>query len=145
MKLSKWRTMTKKSLWVFAIFIFSNTVIKSIHHALVRVFGLICSIQEVAVLQLLTQPLQSVEWLIELHGHGHLGQVLANVVFQDVPQAHTAGGTGWRQRGASRSHGHHTANWRANTKRRRWWDGPCLRPETAYFPDINSVVMLPIS
>ena len=66
----------------------------SSHHALVRVLGLVGGVQQFAVLQLLTQPLQGVEWLIELYRHGHLGQVLTDVVSQDVPYAHAAGGTG---------------------------------------------------
>lgn len=83
-----------------------------IHHALVRVLSLVSGVQQVAVLQLLTQPLQGVQRLIELHRHGHLGKVLADVVSQDVPQAHAAGGTGRGQRGASTSKGHHAANCR---------------------------------
>lgn len=74
--------------------------------------SLISGVQQAAVLQLLTQPLQSVEWLIEVHWHGHLGQVLANVVSQDVPQAHTVGRGGRRKRRASKSHGCHAADYR---------------------------------
>lgn len=77
--------------------------------------SLISSVQEFTVLQLLTQLLQSVEWLIEVHGHGHLGQVLAYVVSQDVPQAHAVGGTGRGQSGASTSQRHHAAHYRRNT------------------------------
>lgn len=82
-----------------------------IHHALVGVRGLVCGVQQVAVLQLLTQPLQGVERLVELHGHGDLGQVFADVVPQDVPEAHAAGGAGGRQRGTPASDGHHAADW----------------------------------
>lgn len=85
----------------------------SSHHALVGVIGLVGGVQQLTVLQLLTQPLQGVEWLVELYRHGHLGQVLTDVVPQDVPQAHAAGGAGRGQRGAPTSEGHHAANWRA--------------------------------
>lgn len=84
----------------------------SSHHALVRVLGLVGGVQQLAVLKLLTQPLQGVEWLIELYWHGHLGQIFSNVVPQDVPQAHAAGGTGRWQRGTPTSQGHHAADWR---------------------------------
>lgn len=49
------------------------------------------SVEQLAVLQLLTQPLQGVEWLVQLHWHGHLGQVLSNVIPQDVPETDVAG------------------------------------------------------
>ena len=63
-------------------------------------------VQQLAVLQLLTEPLQRVDWLVELHGHGHLGQVLADVVAQDVPHAHAAAArAGRRQRGAATHQG----------------------------------------
>lgn len=84
----------------------------SSHHALVRVLGLVGGVQQLTVLQLLAQPLQGVERLIELYWHGHLGQVLTDVVPQDVPQAHAAGGAGRGQRGAPTGQGHHAANWR---------------------------------
>ena len=63
------------------------------HHALVRVLGLVGGVQQLAVLQLFTQPLKGVDGLIELYWHGHLGQILAYVVPQDVPQAHAAAGS----------------------------------------------------
>lgn len=93
--------------------------IASIYHALIRVLGLVGSVQQVTVLQLLTEPLQGVQRFVELHWHGHLGQVLADVVPQDVPQADGAGGTGRGQRGAPTSQGHHTANWKRDKQRKR--------------------------
>lgn len=84
----------------------------SSHHALVRILGLIGGVQQLAVLQLLAQPLQGVDWFVEMHRHGHLGQVLADVVPQDVPQAHAAVWAGRGQRGASTSQGQHVANYR---------------------------------
>lgn len=57
--------------------------------------------QQLAVLQLFTHALQGVEGLVELHRHGHFGQVLANVVSQDVPEVDVAGvRTRRRQAGA---------------------------------------------
>ncbi len=72
--------------------------------------GLVGCVQQLAVLQLLTQPLQGVERLIELYRHGNLGQVLSDVVPQDVPQAHATGGAGGGQRGAPTSQGDHAAD-----------------------------------
>lgn len=83
----------------------------SSHHALVRVLSLVGDVQQLTVLQFLTEPLQGVERLVEVHRHGHLGQVLPDVVPQDVPQAYAAGGTGRGQRGAPASQGHHAADW----------------------------------
>lgn len=73
--------------------------------------SLVCDVQQVAVLQLLAQSLEGVERLVELHGHGDFGQVFADVVSQDVPQANTAGGAGGWQRGTPTSDGHHAADW----------------------------------
>ena len=43
---------------------------------------------------------RGVEWLVQLHRHGHLRQVLPNVVLQNVPQADAVGvGAGGRQAG----------------------------------------------
>ena len=77
------------------------------HHALVGVLGVIGRVQKLTVLQLLAQPLQGVERLVQLNGHGHLGQVLANVVPEDVPQAHPsrAGAGGWQGRAPARLEG----------------------------------------
>lgn len=61
------------------------------HHTLEGVLGVGRLVQQLCVLQLLTHALQCVEGLVELHGHGHLGQVLADVVPQDVPQVDVAG------------------------------------------------------
>lgn len=55
-------------------------------------------VQQLAVLQLLAEPLQRVQRLVQLHGHGHFGQVLPDVIPQDVPQADAAAvGAGRRQ------------------------------------------------
>lgn len=60
-------------------------------------------VQEAAVLQFLAEPLQRVERLVELHGHRHLGQVFADVVTEDIPQAHVCPGpTGSWQAAAAR-------------------------------------------
>lgn len=56
------------------------------YHPLIGVVGLRGFVQELTVLHFLTEVLQSVEWLVELHGHGDFGQVFANVVPQDIPQ-----------------------------------------------------------
>ena len=75
-------------------------------------------VQQLAVLQLLAEPLQRVDWLVELHGHGHLGQVLADVVAQDVPQVDVAGVRGRRRQAdapaVAESAGHEVAvgHWR---------------------------------
>lgn len=58
------------------------------YHALAGVGHAAGLVQEVAILQLLAESLQRVERLVELHGHRHLGQVFADVVAEDVPQAH---------------------------------------------------------
>lgn len=72
------------------------------HHPLQGAGHLGGLVQELAVLQLLAEPLQRVERLVELHRHGHLGQVLADVISQDVPQADVTGiGAGRRQAGPS--------------------------------------------
>lgn len=74
------------------------------YHALAGVSDAAGLVQEAAVLELLAEPLQGVEWLVELHRHRHLRQVLADVVTQYVPQAHVgarptgrgqAAATGW--------------------------------------------------
>lgn len=48
-------------------------------------------VQQLAVLQLLAEPLQGIQRLVQLHGHGHLGQILPDVVAEDAPQADTTG------------------------------------------------------
>lgn len=58
------------------------------YHALAGVGHAAGLVQEVAILQLLAESLQRVERLVELHRHRHLGQVFADVVAEDVPQAH---------------------------------------------------------
>lgn len=63
------------------------------YHALAGVSHAAGLVQEAAVFQLLTEPLQCVERFVELHGHGHLGQVFADVVAEDVPQAHVGSGS----------------------------------------------------
>lgn len=73
----------------------SCNFVTSPYHALKRVLCVCSLVQQFAVLQFLTQPLQCVEWLVELNRHGYFRQVLPNVVLQDVPQADVAGiGTG---------------------------------------------------
>lgn len=52
-------------------------------------------VQQLAVLQLLAQPLQRVQRLVEFHRHGHLRQVLPYVISQDVPQADVAAVVTW--------------------------------------------------
>lgn len=66
------------------------------YHPLIGVISLRGLVQELTVLQLFAEVLQSVEWLVELHGHGDLRQVFANVVSQDIPQVNV---TGVRARG----------------------------------------------
>lgn len=66
------------------------------YHALKWVRCVCGSVEQLAVLQLLTQPLQGVKRLIQLHRHGHLGQILSNVIPQDVPQTDVAGVGAWR-------------------------------------------------
>lgn len=58
------------------------------YHALAGVSHAAGLVQEAAILQLLAEPLQRVERLVELHGHRHLGQVFADVVSENIPQAH---------------------------------------------------------
>lgn len=74
------------------------------HHPLQGTGRLGSLVQELAVLQLLTQPLQRVEGLVEFHRHGHLRQVLPDVRSQDVPQADVTG-LGARGRQARSSFG----------------------------------------
>lgn len=58
-------------------------------------------VQKLAVFQLLAEPLQRVQGLVQLYWHGHLGQVLPNVVAQDAPHANATGvGTRRRQAGS---------------------------------------------
>lgn len=80
------------------------TLVGGWYHALAGVGDAAGLVQEAAVFKLFTEPLQSIEWLIELHRHRHLRQVLADVVTQYVPQAHVsprptgrrqAAATGW--------------------------------------------------
>ena len=61
------------------------------HHALVGVIRVGGLVQQLGVLQLLAHVLQRVERLVQLHRHGHLGQIFANIVPQDVPQVDVAG------------------------------------------------------
>lgn len=80
------------------------------YHALAEVSHAAGLVQEVAVLQLLTEPLQRVERLVELHRHRHLGQVFADIVAEDIPQAHVCPRpTGSWQAAASR--GPHSNPW----------------------------------
>lgn len=44
--------------------------------------------QEGAVLELLAESLQDVEGLIEGHGHGDLGQILSDILFQQSKEIH---------------------------------------------------------
>lgn len=67
-------------------------------------------VQKLAVLQLLAEPLQRVQWLVELHGHGHLRQILPDIIPEDVPQADVTGvGARGRQAGSSPGLGFPTA------------------------------------
>lgn len=66
------------------------------HHALEGVFCVGSLVQQLTVLQLLTHALQGVEGLVQLHRHGHFGQIFADVVPQDVPQVDVAGVGTWR-------------------------------------------------
>lgn len=80
------------------------------HHPLQGAGGLRGLVQELTVLQLLAEPLQRVQGLVQLHRHGHLGQVLPDVISQDVPQADAAAvGAGRRQAGPSSGLGLPTA------------------------------------
>lgn len=47
-------------------------------------------VQQVGVLQLLAEPLQQRHRLVQRHGHGDPGQVLADVVVQDAHDADVA-------------------------------------------------------
>lgn len=71
------------------------------HHTLERVGRVRCLFQQLAVLQLLAHPLQGVERLVELHGHLHFGELFANVVPEDVPQADVDLGAGGRKTGST--------------------------------------------
>lgn len=66
------------------------------HHTLERVGRVSSLFQQLAVLQLLAHPLQGVERLVELHGHLHFGELFADVVPEDVPQADVDLGAGGR-------------------------------------------------
>lgn len=61
------------------------------YHSLIGVIRLRGLVQELAVLHFFTEVLQCVEWFVELHRHGDLGQVFANVVSQDIPQVNVTG------------------------------------------------------
>lgn len=55
--------------------------------------GVVCvgsPVKQFTVLQLLTEPLQGVERLIKSDRHRHFGEVFADVVPEDVPQADAA-------------------------------------------------------
>lgn len=71
------------------------------HHTLARVGRVSSLFQQLAVLQLLTHPLQGVERLVELHGHLHFGELFADVVPEDVPQADVDLGAGGRETGST--------------------------------------------
>lgn len=70
------------------------------HHTLERVVRVGSLVQQLAVLQLLAHPLQGVERLVQLHGHLHFGEVFANVVPEDVPQADADVWAGSRKTGS---------------------------------------------
>lgn len=61
------------------------------YHAFIWVVSFSRFIQQLSVLQLLTHVLQSVKRLIQLHRHGHFGQVFTNVVPQNIPQVNIWG------------------------------------------------------
>lgn len=73
----------------------NDNMLSRAYHAFVGVISLCCFVQQLGVLQLLTHVLQSVERLIQLHRHGHLGQVFTNVVPQDIPQVNIGGVGRW--------------------------------------------------
>ena len=64
---------------------------RSPHHPLQGIRDLSGLVQKLTVLQLLAEPLQRVQWFVQLHRHGHFGQVLPYVISQDVPHADVAG------------------------------------------------------
>lgn len=70
------------------------------HHTLEGVVRVGSLVQQLAVLQLLTHPLQGVERLVQLHWHLHFGEVFANVVPEDVPQADADVRAGHRKTGS---------------------------------------------
>lgn len=53
------------------------------NHSFIRVICVVSDVQQLRVLQLLTDSLEETEGLVEWHGHGDSGQVLADVVVQD--------------------------------------------------------------
>lgn len=59
------------------------------HHTHMWVLRVRSRVQQMTVLHLLTESLQCVDWLVELHWHGHLGEVLPNVGRQNAPHIHT--------------------------------------------------------
>lgn len=70
------------------------------YHTLERVVRVGSLVQQLTVLQLLAHPLQGVERLVQLHGHLHFGEVFANVVPEDVPQADADVWAGSRKTGS---------------------------------------------
>lgn len=61
------------------------------HHPLQRTGDARSLVQKLTVFQLLAEPLQRVQRLVQLHRHGHFGQVLPNVVAQNAPHANATG------------------------------------------------------
>lgn len=58
-------------------------------------------VQQIRVLELFTQPLQQTHWLVQSDGHGHSGQVLADVVVQDGHDANVAVVRPWGGEGSA--------------------------------------------
>lgn len=62
----------------------------STHHSLIWIVNVVGDVQQLRVLQLFTESLQQRQRLIESDRHGDSGQVLADVVVQDVHDANVA-------------------------------------------------------
>lgn len=88
------------------------------HHTHVCVVCVCSGVQQVAVLNFLTQSLQRVQRLIELDGHGNFRQVFTNVATQNTPQIHTLVYACTRQ---TVSPHHRTASHRITAVAITWW------------------------
>lgn len=54
-------------------------------HSLTRIGGGRCFLQNLAILQLFTQPLQNTEWFVDGDRHAYFGQIFANIFGQQTP------------------------------------------------------------
>ena len=85
----RWRRLLPTCKYGFDDALRVNTTFLALHEPLQRGLSQHSLVDQIAVLELLAQPLQGGERFVQGHRHRDLAQVLPDVLAQQVPQVHT--------------------------------------------------------